>query len=165
MRTFWKSDKFLQDERYSFGSWSKLMRKVAMAMWFYIQASGQLFWQHPPVIPELIGTGYSGAGTAKNDPDSQCVQDLGPIPRGDYTIGAIGDYGPTGTELKRALPLTPDQANDMCTPARTNFLIHGDSLAHPGWASAGCIIIDKTVRERIGVSGDTMLRVLRTGAP
>jgi hypothetical protein len=127
-------------------------------MWFYIQSTGEVYWQHPPVT-ELVATGYAGAGALKNDPASQCVSDLGPIPRGDYTIGEIGDYGPN-QELKWALPLTPAPENDMCD--RSNFLIHGDSSAHPGWGSAGCIVIaDRTVRLKIAQSGDNNLRVIR----
>lgn len=125
-------------------------------MWIYVQKTGELIWQHPPVT-EKIGQGYSGAGSLKNDPASQCVSDLGPIPRGEYSIGAIGDYGPSG-QLKRALPLTPAPSNAMC--GRSNFLIHGDSAANPGWASAGCIIIGREIREKIGASGDDALRVV-----
>ena len=36
-----------------------------------------------------FATGYSGASDLKNDPESQCVSDLGPLPRGWYTIGAV----------------------------------------------------------------------------
>jgi hypothetical protein len=42
---------------------------------------------------------------------------------------------------------------------RTDFLIHGDSRAHPGEASAGCIILPPDVRRRIAASGDTTLEV------
>lgn len=126
-------------------------------MWIYIQRTGDIYWQHPPVT-ELVGKGYAGAGSLKNDPASQCVSDLGPIPRGEYTIGSIGDHGPSG-QLRRSLPLTPSPANNMC--GRSNFLIHGDSAANPGWASGGCIIIrERDLREKIGSSGDTALRVV-----
>jgi hypothetical protein len=128
-------------------------------MWIYAQRTGELYWEHPPVR-ELVGTGYAGAGSLKNDPDRQCVSDLGPIPRGDYTIGPIGDHGPGGV-LKSALPLTPDAGNDMCSPPRSNFLIHGDSAQAPGWASAGCIIMALDIRKKINQSGDNRLRVVQ----
>jgi hypothetical protein len=35
----------------------------------------------------------------------------------------------------------------MC--GRDNFLIHGDSIAAPGTASHGCIILNRLARERI----------------
>jgi hypothetical protein len=128
-------------------------------MWIYSQRTGELYWEHPPVR-ELIGTGYSGAGSLKNDPAMQCISDLGPIPRGEYTIGPIGAYGPGGV-LKSALPLTPDPSNDMCSPPRSNFLIHGDSAQHPGWASGGCIIMALSIRQKISQSGDNRLRVVK----
>jgi hypothetical protein len=46
----------------------------------------------------------------------------------------------------------------MC--GRSNFLIHGDSAANPGWASGGCIILKLELREKIASSGDTALRVV-----
>lgn len=130
-------------------------------MWIYAQRTGELYWEHP-LVRELIGKGYSGAGSLKNNPDRQCVSDLGPIPRGEYTIGPIGNYGPGGV-LKSALPLTPDASNNMCNPPRSNFLIHGDSVADPGWASGGCIVMSLSIRQKISQSGDHRLRVVSGG--
>ena len=44
---------------------------------------------------------------------------------------------------------------------RTNFLIHGDSTNHPGDASEGCIVLSRTIRQAIAVSGDTDLEVVQ----
>jgi hypothetical protein len=43
---------------------------------------------------------------------------------------------------------------------RTGFLIHGDSLQHPGRASNGCIILPRPIRDRIAASGDDQLTVV-----
>ena len=43
---------------------------------------------------------------------------------------------------------------------RTAFLIHGDSIKHPGDASEGCIILGPHIRTRIAASGDTVLNVI-----
>jgi Protein of unknown function (DUF2778) len=53
--------------------------------------------------------------------------------------------------------LTPDPSNDMC--GRSGFLIHGDSVSHPGDASDGCIILSRAEREAIVKSGIKLLCV------
>lgn len=107
------------------------------------------------ITPEgLHWAGYSGKGVHKNDPDSQQLECLGPIPCGVYRIGDPHDsplHGPY------CLPLTPDIANVMF--GRSGFLIHGDSIEHPGAASEGCIILMRSQREAIYRSGDRMLVV------
>ena len=86
----------------------------------------------------------------------QCIQDIGPIPRGRYTIGSATDHPSPFT-----LSLTPDPANDMC--GRSGFLIHGDSVQLPGWASQGCIVIaDPLIRKKIAESGIDQLSVVES---
>jgi len=46
----------------------------------------------------------------------------------------------------------------MC--GRSAFLIHGDSIAAPGTASHGCIILARPDRERIAESGVKQLVVV-----
>lgn len=98
--------------------------------------------------------GYSGSGVHKNKPASQSLKGLGPIPQGRWRIGApyrsqsVGPY---------ALRLTPDTSTK--TFGRTALLIHGDSIKAPGTASNGCIILPRSVRERIWTSGDRDLLV------
>jgi len=53
-------------------------------MWKSSQSSRELL----SAAGKLIDTGYSGKGNAKNDPDQQCLADMGPIPRGFYNIQA-----------------------------------------------------------------------------
>lgn len=121
--------------------------------WVWKQSTGQLFMQGSPVTTPFA-TGYAGSGSGKNNPDYQCVQDIGPIPRGWYTVGAETDDPAPVT-----LPLTPDADTDVC--GRTGFLIHADSINRPGWASEGCIVIgDRGKREKIRDSGERRLNVI-----
>jgi hypothetical protein len=119
-------------------------------MWSYIQSTGELIGPD-----DVRAQGYSGAGVHKNDPDSQNLVDLGPIPCGVYRIGDPQDTAEHGPFV---LPLTPDAANEMF--GRAGFLIHGDSIEHPGAASEGCIIMPRLVRDRIYMSGDRHLFVM-----
>lgn len=121
-------------------------------MWIYEQVSG---WLSRGNVREAQG--YSGAPASKNDPAFQDVPDIGPIPCGDYIIGEPIDspkHGPF------ALPLRPDPDNQMF--GRSEFLIHGDSLEHPGAASEGCVIMPRSARVTVWGSGDRLLRVVDT---
>lgn len=110
---------------------------------------------------------YSGAGEGKNNPDMQNVPNVGPVPRGSYTI--------TGAECNGEIPcdqcggsashhhgpfvlrLHPDPGDEMF--GRAGFLIHGDNSTHT--ASQGCIVTpNRTVRENILASGDLRLQVI-----
>jgi len=119
-------------------------------MWIYSQQTGEIFHNN-----ELAGSGYSGFGPDKNCPASQPKHNKGPIPRGLYQILAPQD---TLTHGPYALPLAPHLTNQMF--ARNAFLIHGDSEAHPGTASEGCVILGRPIRERIWESGDRDLKVV-----
>jgi hypothetical protein len=121
-------------------------------MWKYSQSTGELF--NPG--GDILDTGYAGKGSAKNNPDNQCVADTGPIPRGFY------DVQPAVKHLKLgpvAIPLSPDGNNDMC--GRSGFFIHGDSVSDPGNASEGCIIMKRATREEVNASGDKRFQVVR----
>lgn len=121
--------------------------------WLYKQSTGELFLKGSPVITPFA-VGYSGCGSGKNNPDMQCVKDIGPIPKGWYTLGEILDE-PAAYTIK----LIPDVSNEMCS--RSGFLIHADSIQRPGWASQGCIIIpDATKRESIANGGVKRLEVI-----
>ena len=117
--------------------------------WNYYQASGKL--SHNGMD---VAIGYSGAGAGKNNPDDQAIHNVGPIPRGSYTINAPQD---TVTHGPYVLPLTPDTSNEMF--GRTGFLMHGDSVIRPGTASEGCIIMPRNIRQQVWSSGDTRLTV------
>ena len=125
-------------------------------MWTYEQSTG---WIISPSGARLC-RGYSGAPSAKNNPTWQSEPDVGPIPQGAYTIDAPVD---SPTHGPFALPLTPDPSNEMF--GRSAFLIHGDSVEHPGAASEGCIIQPRFARERVWESGDRTLRVVASVEP
>lgn len=102
-----------------------------------------------------VATGYSGAPAGLNDPSRQDEPDVGPIPCGTWTIGApyfSQSHGPY------VLPLTPQPGTQ--TFGRGGFLIHGDSLEHPGEASKGCIILPLAVRQQIWREGDHQIEVV-----
>jgi len=119
-------------------------------MWTYEQSTGRLSRDGI-----FVATGYSGLDEAKNNPAMQEVVDKGPLPRGLYAIGRPVD---TPTHGPLVLPLTPDPGNTMF--GRSAFLIHGDSIQHPGRASNGCIVLQHPVREQIAESGDSGLTVV-----
>lgn len=102
-----------------------------------------------------LGVGYSGQPEYKNDPSKCSAHDRGPIPPGFYTVGEPRD---TTTHGPFVLPLAPHPDNDM--HGRSGFLIHGDSVAHPGTASHGCIILPRAVRETIHRIGEHDLEVV-----
>src|SRR5690348_2707614 len=120
-------------------------------MWIYEQKTGRLLNS----TGDEVATGYSGFGEGKNNPSIQDHPDVGPIPVGIYTIGVPHDTTSHGPFV---MSLTPAPANEMF--GRSGFLMHGDSIQHPGSASHGCIIMPRPVRERVWNSGDHKLRVI-----
>jgi len=120
-------------------------------MWTYIQHTGELKHNH-----QHQANGYSGLGEGKNNPHMEAVKDVGPIPHGEWTIGgppfSSEEHGPY------VLTLTPvDSATAL---GRSGFLMHGDSIDHPGEASKGCIIMPHDTRVEVWTSGDTALEVV-----
>jgi hypothetical protein len=119
--------------------------------WSYTQGTGAL--SHSGAH---VATGYSGNTTGLNNPDEQDRIGVGPVPRGDYTIGLphrpIGHLGPL------ALPLFPAPSNEM--PGRCGFFIHGDNRKMNHTASNGCIILARTARQAIIDSHDNKLVVV-----
>lgn len=124
--------------------------------WTYEQSSGRMSND----AGEVVGVGYSGGDCGrhpegKNSPQHQSIPDVGPLPCGLYRIGAPVDTISHGPYV---LPLSPNAANEMF--GRSGFLIHGDSVVHPGNASEGCIILSRDVRNLIGASIDHDLQVV-----
>ncbi len=116
--------------------------------WKYDQSSGELRYNGA-----LIGTGYAGSGVGKNNPKMEHVADVGPIPKGEYKIGpsykSATGLGPI------VMDLDPVGHNAL---GRTLFRIHGDNST--GTASEGCIIMPRSVREKISNSQDRILEVV-----
>jgi hypothetical protein len=97
---------------------------------------------------------YSGRPNFKDDSANECVSGKGPLPRGTYTIGPAFYHHKTRAWTMRLIPYVE---NSMC--GRDGFMIHGDSAAHPGEASDGCIILNLTSRKVIAASSDKILVV------
>lgn len=117
-------------------------------MYTYSQSTGELL--HNGVF---VGTGYSGIGIGRNSPAEESVQNVGPIPRGNYIIGvayADGHLGPVVMNL--------DPVSGTNTFGRSLFRIHGNNTDND--ASHGCIILGPMIRKSIALSGDTQLTVI-----
>jgi type VI secretion system (T6SS) effector TldE1-like protein len=122
-------------------------------VWKYEQESGAM------IRPDgrVLEVGYSGrVPDGRNDPDQQCVKDVGPIPRGYYSIE------PPRSKASKPfyMPLTPSPETDTC--GRSAFQIHGDNRTHT--ASTGCIVLSRASREVIWNSDDHVLRVVRNSS-
>jgi Protein of unknown function (DUF2778) len=120
-------------------------------LWTYEQASGSM----RSATGAIVGMGYSGAPSARNDPTQEGIVGIGPIPRGLYKLGALlraSEHGPY------AIVLVPALTNNMF--GRSGFLIHGDNIHDPGDASHGCIIQPYETRTLMWLSGDHNLEVV-----
>jgi hypothetical protein len=118
--------------------------------WTWDQSAGEL--RHDGAF---VAKGYSGAASGKNSPSMQAAKDVGPIPRGKWRMTGVVDSPHTGPFT---IDLAPQPGTDTC--GRGDFRIHGDSIADPGSASHGCIILPRVTRQRIWASGDRNLEVI-----
>lgn len=119
-------------------------------MWIYSQKSGDL-----SIKDKSIGVCYSGHGEGLNNPELQEVHDVGPIPRGRYTIGPAFTHPTAGPMTMRLIP----QAGTN-TFGRDGFLMHGDSVSMDHTASHGCIVANRTIRATVATSDDRTLDVV-----
>jgi hypothetical protein len=120
--------------------------------WTYSQSTGVMM--NPGGT--IIATGYSGHAPHVNDGSAQADPDVGPIPLGQWSIGAAFQDPEKGPCVMR---LTPAVLTD--TFGRSGFMIHGDEVEHPGaeLASHGCIILGPAARLLISQSLDKQLQV------
>ena len=118
--------------------------------WVYSQSTGQLSHNG-----QEVATGYSGAGPGRNNPALQSSQGQGPIPQGRYDVGGAHQGAHTGPAT---LNLDPQAGTQ--TFGRDLFRVHGDSIAHPGTASEGCIIVPRAARQQMANSPDRTLTVV-----
>ena len=106
----------------------------------YKQSTGELFLEG-----KKIASGYSGHGNGLNNPKAEAEENVGPIPRGLWTIGsAFDDKNGRGPVVLRLTFQGQKNAH-----SRSGFLIHGDNGKGDKSASNGCIILDRSTRERI----------------
>jgi len=104
----------------------------------------------------LQGKGYSGQPPHRNNPDSQTIPNQGPIPQGLWqAVELIPESTNHGPFVIRLEPYS-----QTVTFGRSGFLIHGDSIPHPGYASEGCVIMSRDVRELFWNSPDHDLEVI-----
>lgn len=115
-----------------------------MAYFVYSQSTGRFYDGTNPERSVLMGIGYSGSGSDRNNPRSQSMPRRGPIPRGVYTVDRAKDHPRLGPI---SIPLIPWPTNQMF--GRSAFLIHGDNAKGDGSASEGCIILGRNIREEI----------------
>lgn len=104
----------------------------------------------------IKATGYAGHGDGKSNPAMQNVPNVGPLPRGWYTVDLQPFQHPRCGAY--CLRLDPDESNEMF--GRGGFLIHGDSCEHPGQASHGCIVVGPETRRAIVATGESRLQVV-----
>jgi len=130
--------------------------------WEYSQSTGQLTYvDNQTGARSPARTGYSGHGEGLNNPNMQDVPNVGPIPQGTYDIGPqqtniINRGTPNEIALPGSMRLTPHPETN--TFGRSGFLIHGGNFESMN-SSRGCIILPPDIRNQIGRSGDTTLRV------
>jgi type VI secretion system (T6SS) effector TldE1-like protein len=128
-------------------------------MYIFEQSTGRLLLESA-TGPTLIATGYSGLGEHKDDPLSQHLEGLGPIPIGQYMIGDAFHSDKSGPLTMHLIP----QAGTN-TYGRSAFEMHGDSADHPGAASHGCIIVPPVPRKSVADSRDRILTVVSGLSP
>lgn len=120
-------------------------------MWLYKIPPG---WTYENGV-QRSEVSYSGFGQSKNDPTKCAVPFEGPIPPGKYRVGpAYDDPGGLGLLVMRLDPLPGTN-----TYGRSDFRWHGDSSAHPGQASHGCICSPHSLRLAVDASQDRVLEV------
>jgi len=106
----------------------------------YEQSTGNFY-----ISGTFLERGFAGVkGEHQNNPASQCMKDIGPLPRGRYRMEK-----PKRSKYVEAIKLTPFPETDMCQPVRDNFFIHGDNVKFPRTGSTGCIILTITARRKI----------------
>ena len=111
----------------------------------YHQSTGELTHDG-----QYVATGHSGAvGQGRDNPDMEGVQNVGPVPRGDYTVGPQFNSPNTGPGAER---LTPQPGTD--THGRTDLEIHGGRRDGNPDDSEGCIILPPSVRHQL--AGQTL---------
>ena len=122
--------------------------------WAFEQSTGTLYT--PAGTPFAIG--YAGAQPHVNDPSAQDIPNVGPIPAGDWAIGAPVD-NPESTG-PFSLPLTPIPPTQDY--GRSGFFVHGDSIQYAGLqrGSDGCIVLPLWARKAIWNSADHSLSVV-----
>jgi hypothetical protein len=124
--------------------------------WEYAQSTGQMTYVDNLTGDRTAnGSGYSGQGAGVNNPAMQSQAYVGPIPQGTYDIGQAYRHQNLGS-----VTMNLDPRPGTNTFGRDLFRIHGDNSCQCQSASEGCIVLPRSVRERINNSIDRELRVV-----
>lgn len=101
------------------------------------------------------GHGYSGHGDGRNNPDMENVPNVGPIPRGKYSLELCNpeEHPRLAAPVFRLHPMPGTNVFN-----RSGFLIHGDNKIHD--ASEGCIIQGASFRHMVEDSDERELEVI-----
>lgn len=126
-------------------------------MWTYEQSTGFMTYSDGALLDKGYAGGNKGKNPeGKNNPTMQGIPNVGPLPRGKYTMmyvveqhAALGPY---------AIFLQPDMENEMF--GRSDFFVHGDRIGHPGTASEGCIVLSRAARGVLWESTDHRIEVI-----
>lgn len=124
--------------------------------WIYKISQHSLFFQSTDGNTLVTSQCYCGFPPHVNDPAFCAVSNVGPLPPGGYMIRDFADHPMLGV---LAAYLDPSAGNSMY--GRGGFYMHGDSSAHPGEASHGCIILPHDTRVMLSESDDRSLLVVR----
>lgn len=119
----------------------------------YDQTSGCMYVADNEDARALLCRGYSGYGVHRNEPKSEALRSLGPIPRGMWTVVFKGHHPRLGPCVFALKPVGHK------AHGRTEFFIHGDNSRADGTASTGCIIAPRPAREAIRALGVRALLV------
>jgi hypothetical protein len=117
----------------------------------------------PDTNKSLPYSGYYGIGdadaTCTNNPCAQCATNLGPIPEGEYGIGA-GYMDPYRPGISYALtPIRERCWGEDVKHGRDSLLIHFGDSAPSNW-STGCLVVpDPTKRSLLNKYGGGLLVV------
>lgn len=120
-------------------------------MFTYVQETGNMYGPDN----KFIGQGFAGHGVGMNNPKTQAMRGIGPLPVGMYSIGDEEDNSHLGP---CAMRLTPDIKNEMFS--RSGFFIHGVNPNHPLLSSDGCICLTASFRRIVADSDDDDLNVV-----
>jgi hypothetical protein len=105
---------------------------------------------------------YSGQGSGLNNPDKQCVSNVGPLPATTYKLASCVNVMHETVQRPCAFYLDPQKPSEMC--GRSAFFIHGcacctsgdDTTPPTAGCSAGCIVMNYANRRKLRV-GDTLI--------
>jgi len=128
--------------------------------WTYEQSTGRLYDD----AGQVQGRGYSGQPPHTNKPEDEGLEGKGPIPCGKWFVTGVQYDNPKLGPF--VLILEPDDATRSRVAALgrdpSSFRMHGERLEPPaGFASDGCIIQVRLVREMVYNSPDKQIDVIK----